>query len=126
MSHVGGRPMHLQTQGKIERWHRSMKNVVKLENYYLPGDLNLKFGTIFKYVGMNTITIYFLFSFISNFFCLTKIGESSNVHSYLFDSLFVHSFLSNKMASLLYAIAVVLFYISLGYYLFKKKIFIKV
>lgn len=118
--------MHLQTQGKIERWHRSMKNVVKLENYYLPGDLNLKFGTIFKYVGMNTITIYFLFSFISNFFCLTKIGESSNVHSYLFDSLFVHSFLSNKMASLLYAIAVVLFYISLGYYLFKKKIFIKV
>ena len=39
MSHVRGRPMHPQTQGKIERWHRSMKNVVKLENYYLPGDL---------------------------------------------------------------------------------------
>ena len=31
--------LHPQTQGKIERWHRSMKNVVKLENYYLPGDL---------------------------------------------------------------------------------------
>ena len=27
--------MHPQTQGKIERWHRSMKNVVKIENYYL-------------------------------------------------------------------------------------------
>jgi len=39
MSHVRGRPMHPQTQGKIERWHRSMKNIVKLENYYLPGDL---------------------------------------------------------------------------------------
>ena len=39
MSHVRGRPMHPQTQGKTERWHRSMKNVVKLENYYLPGDL---------------------------------------------------------------------------------------
>ena len=24
------------TQGKIERYHRSMKNVVKLENYYSP------------------------------------------------------------------------------------------
>jgi predicted acyltransferase len=94
--------------------------------YYLTDVLNLKFGTIFKYVGMNAITIYFLSSFISNFFYLTKIGENSNVHSYLFDSLFVHSFLSNKMASLLYAIAVVLFYMSLGYYLFKKKIFIKV
>ena len=39
MSHVRGRPNHPQTQGKIERYHRSMKNVVKLENYYLPGDL---------------------------------------------------------------------------------------
>jgi len=39
MSHVRGRPVHPQTQGKIERWHRSMKNIVKLENYYLPGDL---------------------------------------------------------------------------------------
>lgn len=94
--------------------------------YYLTDVLNLKFGTIFKYVGMNAITIYFLSSFISNFFYLTKIGENSNVHSYLFDSLFVHSFLSIKMASLLYAIAVVLFYMSFGYYLFKKKIFIKV
>ena len=27
------------TQGKIERYHRSMKNVVKLENYYSPWEL---------------------------------------------------------------------------------------
>ena len=27
------------TQGKIERWHRSMKNVVKLENHYSPWEL---------------------------------------------------------------------------------------
>ena len=27
------------TQGKIERYHRSMKNVVKLENYYFPWEL---------------------------------------------------------------------------------------
>lgn len=39
MKHVRGRPNHPQTQGKIERYHRSMKNVVKLENYYFPGDL---------------------------------------------------------------------------------------
>ena len=26
------------TQGKIERYHRSMKNQILLENYYLPGD----------------------------------------------------------------------------------------
>jgi hypothetical protein len=26
-------------QGKIERYHRSMKNIVKLEPYYRPWDL---------------------------------------------------------------------------------------
>jgi len=39
MKHVRGKPYHPQTQGKIERYHRTMKNVVKLQNYYLPGDL---------------------------------------------------------------------------------------
>jgi transposase InsO family protein len=28
------------TQGKIERWHQTLKNRILLENYYLPGDLN--------------------------------------------------------------------------------------
>jgi transposase InsO family protein len=27
------------TQGKIERWHLSLKSRILLENYYLPGDL---------------------------------------------------------------------------------------
>ena len=49
MSHVRGRPMHPQTQGKIERWHRSMKNVVKLENYYLPGDLIIRLEEFVEY-----------------------------------------------------------------------------
>jgi len=39
MSHTRGAPYHPQTQGKIERYHRSMKNVVKLDNYYLPWEL---------------------------------------------------------------------------------------
>ncbi|MCK5885449.1 MAG: integrase core domain-containing protein, partial [Alcanivorax sp.] len=30
---------HPQTQGKIERWHQTLKNRVLLENYFLPGDL---------------------------------------------------------------------------------------
>jgi len=36
---VHGRPNHPQTQGKIERYHRTMKNVVKLDNYYAPEEL---------------------------------------------------------------------------------------
>ena len=30
---------HPQTQGKIERWHQTLKNRILLGNYYLPGDL---------------------------------------------------------------------------------------
>ena len=39
MAHVRGAPCHPQTQGKIERWHQTLKNRILLENYYLPGDL---------------------------------------------------------------------------------------
>jgi transposase InsO family protein len=39
MEHVRGAPNHPQTQGKIERWHQTLKNRVLLENYFLPGDL---------------------------------------------------------------------------------------
>ncbi len=30
---------HPMTQGKIERWHQTLKNRILLEHYYLPGDL---------------------------------------------------------------------------------------
>ena len=33
-----------QTQGKIERYHRTMKNVVKLDHYYLPRELKEAIG----------------------------------------------------------------------------------
>ncbi len=39
IKHIHGSPYHPTTQGKIERWHRSMKNVVKLQNYYSPSEL---------------------------------------------------------------------------------------
>ncbi|MCA3397845.1 MAG: IS3 family transposase [Roseomonas sp.] len=39
IQHVRGAPAHPQTQGKIERWHQTMKNRILLENYYLPGAL---------------------------------------------------------------------------------------
>jgi putative transposase len=39
MQHVRGAPYHPQTQGKIERWHQTLKSRILLENYYLPGDL---------------------------------------------------------------------------------------
>ena len=44
MDHVRGAPYHPQTQGKIERWHQTLKNRILLENYYLPSDLENQIG----------------------------------------------------------------------------------
>ena len=45
MAHVRGAPYHPTTQGKIERWHQTLKNRILLENYYLPGDLEEQIET---------------------------------------------------------------------------------
>jgi len=47
--HIRGRPYHPMTQGKIERYHRSMKNRILLENYYLPGQLEQSIGEFVAY-----------------------------------------------------------------------------
>jgi len=44
MTHTRGAPYHPQTQGKIERWHQTLKNRILLENYFLPGDLKGQIG----------------------------------------------------------------------------------
>ena len=49
IKHVRGAPYHPMTQGKIERWHRTMKNVVKLDHYYSPGDLKRSIGDFVDY-----------------------------------------------------------------------------
>lgn len=49
IQHVRGRPSHPQTQGKIERYHRTMKNVVKLENYYSPDQLKYRLKEFVDY-----------------------------------------------------------------------------
>ena len=49
MTHTRGRPYHPQTQGKIERYHRSMKNQILLENYYLPGQLEERIAAFVDY-----------------------------------------------------------------------------
>ena len=37
------------TQGKIERYHRTMKNRILLENYYLLGQLEQSIGEFVEY-----------------------------------------------------------------------------
>ena len=49
MAHVRGAPYHPQTQGKIERYHRTMKNIVKLENYFFPEVLKTRIESFVEY-----------------------------------------------------------------------------
>lgn len=100
-------------------------NIVLTIIYFFTDGQKKEFGKIFKYVGANAITIYFLSSFTSKLFGLIKIGDTS-VHGWLFQNIYVHDFMAMKLSSLLYALTVVTFYCFLGYVLYKKKIFIKV
>jgi putative transposase len=47
--HTRSRPYHPMTQGKIERYHRSMKNIILLDNYYSPDDLKAEIGAFVEY-----------------------------------------------------------------------------
>jgi len=49
IEHIHGAPCHPQTQGKIERWHQTLKNRILLENYFLPGDLENQIETFIAY-----------------------------------------------------------------------------
>ena len=49
MEHLRGAPRHPQTQGKIERWHQTLKNRILLEHYYLPGALEEQVGAFVEH-----------------------------------------------------------------------------
>lgn len=49
MTHKRGRPYHPQTQGKIERWHRSIKNQILLNHYCFPSELEKHFQRFVSY-----------------------------------------------------------------------------
>jgi putative transposase len=49
MTHTRGAPYHTMSLGKIERYHRPMKNIVKLQNYYSPWELEHELSRFIDY-----------------------------------------------------------------------------
>jgi len=94
--------------------------------HYITDVKKVKFGAIFKYVGMNAITIFFLSSFISKAFYLTKVNDTQSVHNWLYHTFYTSVVSNDKLSSMLYALTVVAFYLLLGYVLYKRKVIIKV
>jgi putative transposase len=54
MDQVRGRPAHPQIQRKIERYHMTMKNVIKLDNYFSAGQLEQSMQTFVEYYNYKT------------------------------------------------------------------------
>tara|TARA_R110000868_G_scaffold100180_1_gene275634 strand:+ start:394 stop:1482 length:1089 start_codon:yes stop_codon:yes gene_type:complete len=101
-------------------------NLVLALIYYLTDIKKIQFGSLFRYAGANAITVFFLSSFIAKLFGIIKVDENSSIHSWLFNTIYVHDFMPMQMSSLLYALTVVSFYVLLAYVLYKRQIFIKV
>jgi putative transposase len=49
IEHTRSAPYHPMTQGKIERYHRSMKNIVNLQNYFFPTALETEIASFVNY-----------------------------------------------------------------------------
>ena len=51
--HTRGKPYHPMTQGKIERWHRTLKDRILLNNYYLPEELERQIDAFVNHYNTN-------------------------------------------------------------------------
>lgn len=100
-------------------------NLILALIYYLTDVKGIQFGSLFRYAGANAIILYFLSSFISKLMGMIKIGDTS-LHGWLFNTVYVHDFLSLQLSSLLYGLTVVAFYVFLAYVLYRRKLFFKV
>lgn len=101
-------------------------NLVLALIYYLTDVKGLRFGSIFSHAGANAITVYFLSSFISKLFYMIQVGEGESLHGWLFQTLYVYNGVPLQFSSLLYGLTVMGFYLLVGWWMYRRKIFIKV
>jgi len=96
--------------------------------YLLVDILNIKkWGEPFKYLGMNAIAIFTLSVFITKSFYLLHVpGTKTTIHGWLYHHLFTSWLGNTQFSSMLYALSVVVFYIFVAWWMYRKKIFIKV
>ena len=101
-------------------------NIILAIIYYLTDVKKIEFGSLFQRTGANAIAVYFLSVFVATLFRSIKVDGEISVHEWLFNTVYVQSFMPLKFSSLLYGLSVVAFYCLLAHLLYKRKIFIKV
>jgi len=86
-----------------------------------------KWSHSFKYLGMNAIAIFTLSVFITKSFYLLHIpGTKTTIHGWIYHTFYTSWMGNTELTSMLYALSVVIFYIFVAWWLYRKKIFIKV
>ena len=83
--------------------------------YHLSDVKKIKFGSLFKYAGTNSIAIYFVSSLLSKSFYLTSVNKEHSLHSYLYSNVYENPIDNPELASFLYAITVTLCYLLMAY-----------
>jgi predicted acyltransferase len=96
--------------------------------YLIVDILNFKkWGNIFIYLGTNAIAIFTLSIFLTKSFYLLHMPTTKyTIHGWLYHYIFVNPMGNNELSSMLYALSVVVFYIFVAWWMYRKKIFIKV
>jgi len=94
--------------------------------YFVSDVKKIETGRFSKYMGANAIAIYFVSFFLQKTFELVKVNANQSIHGWLYYTFFTSFITNQKLASLCYALVSVVFYLWFGYFLFKKKIIIKV
>ena len=93
--------------------------------YYLSDVRGIQWGRVFTYAGANALMLYFLSSFFAKVFGLIQVGDIS-LHGAIYETVYVHDGLPDKLSSMLYALTLVAIYLALGTWLYRRRIFIKV
>jgi predicted acyltransferase len=87
-----------------------------------------KWSTPFTYYGMNAIFVFVASGALAKILIRTKIGEGeshTSLWGYIYKNVYA-SWLPPKDASLAFAVTLILFFLAILWWMFKKKIFIKV
>lgn len=88
--------------------------------HYLTDERRIDMGGTFSKVGANALILYFLSSFTAKVFGIT------GLHAWLYQTIYVHEFMPPELSSLLYGLSVAGFYVLLGLWLWRRRIFVKV
>jgi predicted acyltransferase len=98
--------------------------IIALLNYIIEFEKKVSWSKFFQVFGKNTLFIYLVSELLVTILFMIPAGQNSNLFRWAYQNIF--SYAGGYLGSLLFAIAYMLICWSIGYWLDKRKIYIKV